>query len=262
VSAADIIAALRVAHYAAPAWALIEQVGNGTGYRADRHIDALAMGLWPSRGLEIHGIEIKISRSDWKRELLKPDKAEPIAERCHRFFVAAPAGLLDPTELPPAWGLLEVGKDGKVRTPKAADRLEPKPLDYLFLAAILRRVAEMPSPSAQMQLDAQRVARDEAETRLEERVGSKVAPLRMELDALRKRVTDFEAASGIAIVAPDGVGRWDWPTGEQIGQAVEYIAKGGLANVLRELGVIERSTAQITRYVAEVRDQLRPEAIA
>ena len=33
-----------------------------------RYADAIAMNLWPSRGLAVHGFEIKISRGDWQRE--------------------------------------------------------------------------------------------------------------------------------------------------------------------------------------------------
>jgi len=32
------------------------------------------MDLWPSGGLEIHGHEVKVSRSDWLRELKEPEK--------------------------------------------------------------------------------------------------------------------------------------------------------------------------------------------
>ena len=149
MKAEAVIAALR-RHYPEQAWALIEQVGNGTGWAANRHADAVVMGLWPSRGLEIHGIEVKVSRQDWKRELEKPDKAEPIAERCDRWFIAAPKGLIDLWSLPPAWGLLEIEGEGdktRVLTSKPADKLTPKPLDRMFVAAILRRVAVLPSPT-------------------------------------------------------------------------------------------------------------------
>ena len=44
--------------------------------------DAVIMSLWPSRGLELHGVEIKVSRADWKREAADPAKAEAIAAYC------------------------------------------------------------------------------------------------------------------------------------------------------------------------------------
>lgn len=49
-------------HYPAREYALLPQVGNGTGSRCNRHADALALSLWPSRGLHLNGFEIKSHR--------------------------------------------------------------------------------------------------------------------------------------------------------------------------------------------------------
>ena len=88
--------------YAAPEYALFEEVRNGTGFSRSvtRSADALAYSLWPSRGLELHGFELKISRSDWQRELLKPAKAEALQQFCDRWWVVAPVDLVQPGELP------------------------------------------------------------------------------------------------------------------------------------------------------------------
>ena len=51
------------------AWALCFEVGDATGGGHTRWADAVAMSLWPSRGLHLHGFEIKASRSDWVKEL-------------------------------------------------------------------------------------------------------------------------------------------------------------------------------------------------
>ena len=52
-----------------PEWAFLSQVRNGTGYlRTTRTADALAMSLWPSRGLHLYGFEIKVRKSDWKKD--------------------------------------------------------------------------------------------------------------------------------------------------------------------------------------------------
>lgn len=50
-----------------PEWAIMWEVGEGTGAASGRYADAVMMSLWPSRGLELHGVEIKVSKSDWKR---------------------------------------------------------------------------------------------------------------------------------------------------------------------------------------------------
>lgn len=56
--------------------AFLAHVRNAAGFDANRTFDAVAVNLWPSRGLSIHVYEVKVSRSDWKRELAKPAKAE------------------------------------------------------------------------------------------------------------------------------------------------------------------------------------------
>lgn len=89
-----------------PEWAIMWEVGQGTGAAGGRYADAVMMSLWSSRGLELHGVEIKISRSDWKREAADPSKAEAIARFCDRWWVHTAPGVVDDlSDLPPAWGL-------------------------------------------------------------------------------------------------------------------------------------------------------------
>lgn len=92
--------------------AFLVQVRNAAGFDANRSFDAVAMNLWPSRGLTIEVFEIKVSRSDWLRELKKPDKAEDACQVADRFTIVAPAGCVKDDELPPTWGLIEVHGDG------------------------------------------------------------------------------------------------------------------------------------------------------
>lgn len=124
--------------FQAPAWAMLEEVANGTGARARRRADAVAISCYPSRGLEIHGVEIKVARSDWLRELKAPNKSEPVQKYCDRWWVAAPKGVVDVEELPPTWGLLELRKGGKLNAKRQAPQLDPEPLDRGFLAALAR----------------------------------------------------------------------------------------------------------------------------
>ena len=62
----------------------LPQVRNGTGFqRSTRTADALIVSCWPSRGLWFAGVEIKVSLSDWKRELCKPEKSASIQKWCN-----------------------------------------------------------------------------------------------------------------------------------------------------------------------------------
>jgi hypothetical protein len=133
--------------YQPPGWAVLPGVASATGTGMQRRCDAIAMSLWPSRGLELHGFEIKVSRSDFLRELKDPDKAEKIARYCDRWWlVTDDETIVQNGELPPAWGLL-VRHGKSLRLKKEAPKLEPIEISRRFLAAVLRVSAtSMPGP--------------------------------------------------------------------------------------------------------------------
>jgi len=135
----DIYNAIAAIH-SAPDWACFPDVANGTGGHIRRRADAVAMSLWPSRGLILRGFEIKTARADLKKELKTPEKAETVAAFCDEWYLATPKGLVKDLELevPPAWGLMEVGDNGKIRTAKKAVPTDAKPISRVLLAAILR----------------------------------------------------------------------------------------------------------------------------
>ena len=120
--------------FEAPAWVVLPQVRSTTGYsRKERYADALAMSVWPSRGLELHGFEIKVNRADWRKEFRTPEKAEEIAQYCHKWWiVAANDTIVLEGELPPNWGLLIASKNGKkfkrLKEVTPAKVLRPRPL--------------------------------------------------------------------------------------------------------------------------------------
>lgn len=135
-------------------WAFAAHVRNGTGWtkRVTRTADALALSLWPSRGLELHGFEVKCSRSDWKRELEDPAKAEEIAGYCDRWWiVVSDDKVVRAGELPPAWGLL-VAREGKLVVVTPAPLLPEaarKPLDRSFIAAFARALSDADAEAAE-----------------------------------------------------------------------------------------------------------------
>lgn len=75
--------------------------------KSQRRCDLLRIGMWSSRGTGIDVHEIKVSRSDWLRELDDPAKAEAWWPYCSRFWVVAPPGIVAGGELPEGWGLME-----------------------------------------------------------------------------------------------------------------------------------------------------------
>src|SRR5262245_2299599 len=90
--------------FAPPACVMLREVRNGTGYAKQvRTADAVVVSVWPSRGVWLGGIEVKVSRSDWLRELKDPTKAAEIQKYCNYWWLASPEGVCEPGELPENW---------------------------------------------------------------------------------------------------------------------------------------------------------------
>lgn len=86
-------------------------------------IDVLAISAWASVGrFSRVGYEVKVSRSDFRRELLRPHKRVQQVGWCNEFYLAAPSGLLKADELTyeePEW---EPGDFERVPCPARLNR--------------------------------------------------------------------------------------------------------------------------------------------
>ena len=204
----DVVNAL-AKRYPDPEWAFFPQVRNSTGFASSlRTADAIAMNLWPSRGLEMHGFEVKTSRSDWLNELKNPEKADSIAKYCDRWWLAVAGGygeehaesIVQAGELPAAWGLLSMHGE-QLRCDKEAPKLDAIPLDRTFMAALLRNQARCPTKEMQEKYD-------EGIARGKESAGN-------EYGRLKADIKRFEYASGVSL-------RDTWSLGE-VGKAVKVL---------------------------------------
>ena len=137
----DELLKILASEWPAPNCAFIPEFRGGTGWSREQRADAIAMHTWPSRGLELIGFELKISRSDWLRELKNPYKAESIKAFCDRWYLVVSdlKVITYAEELPTGWGLM-YAEDGKIRTMVEAKKLNPEPIDRLFLASLMRRI--------------------------------------------------------------------------------------------------------------------------
>jgi hypothetical protein len=191
-----ITAAIKKALYSrfsAPEWACFMEVAQGTGATSGRSADCVAMNLFPSRGLRVHGVEVKASRSDWLRELKDPAKAEPIMRFCDHWWIAAKAGVVVDGELPPTWGLLEM-QGTVLRQKVAAPKLEAQPMDRPFIAALLRRASERAGRELHEAV-ADKLAGNEQV--IADRVKREVDMRNQKLRSLEASIADFEERSGI-----------------------------------------------------------------
>jgi hypothetical protein len=159
VNAVELIEALRRQYQPAHGWIVLPQVRDATGWQGKRTADAIALNAWPSRGLELHGFELKTYRGDWLRELKQPAKAESIFRYCDRWWIVTPAphaddkkrefAIVQEGELPPTWGHIMFAADD-VTIAKEAPKLKAAPLDRVFLAAVLRALAGAETPEAKL----------------------------------------------------------------------------------------------------------------
>lgn len=125
--------------FTSPEWAWFEEISNGTGGRSDTRADGLAMNMWPSRGLELVGFEVKVDRQDWRSEKKNPAKAEAIAKFCDRWWlVVDDLAVIGDHEVPAPWGIY-VASGGKLKVHREASKLEASPLTRAFIASLMRK---------------------------------------------------------------------------------------------------------------------------
>jgi hypothetical protein len=228
MSTSELMALLRE-RYPKDQYAFFTEVPNGTGSHANRHADALAMSLWPSRGLHLTGFELKVSRSDWVKELKNPAKAESFARYCHFWYlVVASESIVTEGELPPNWGLM-APTAGKLKVVAQAKILEPEAMSLTFIAGLFRaaqnqitqdaRLATIRAQEYQKGVKAGQESRD------------------YELRTLRKRVTNFEEKAGVLLT--------DYNHGSLV-EAMKLVKDGVVGDVAARLASIR---AQATRVV-------------
>lgn len=238
MNTAEINAALR-ARFCAPEWALLFNVGDATGTRQSRWADAVAMNLYPSRGLEIHGFEVKASRSDWLRELKQPAKSAPVQRFCDRWWIVAPPGTVADGELPPTWGLYDA-KGGRITQAVAAPKLEAQPITREFVAAMLRRASEADEGLVRAAVEAEVERLREHDRRYVER----------EIEQRSRRAT--EATEMIAEIEElSGAKLNVWRSNKEIAKAIRLVLDAGVLSTYGGIQDVRNRAAAILKNCDE-----------
>lgn len=228
ITAVELAQALRLRYPLEKGWLVMTEatppVQRG---KTARRFDVVVISLWKSMGLHVHGYEIKVSRSDWLRELENPEKANMLRQYCTAFWAVAPRGLIAQTEMPVGWGLLEGTRNAKgVQLRKAiqAQQTIAEGWDDQFWQCMLLRA----------------VHRDEQE--ITQRVNDVIKARGLVIPApaprpsytdvkyneLLGRVKDYEKASGISIY-----GAVTTPT--HIGKLVRLLSESETAWTIRSV---------------------------
>lgn len=219
--------------YASPNFGFLTQVRNGTGYKSDRTIDAMAMSLWPSRGLHIYGFEVKASRGDWLGELKKPEKAEAMAKYCHYWYlVVGHEEIIKDDELPKNWGLIVPHGNGLKIKKEAEFNENAVEFDYLMLAGIFRNIADHCVPKEVVDIEIKKGV----ESGIEAYKGN-VEYAEKEKEKIKDVVDDFESKTGLSLSI------YNKDTNADLIEAIKLALKGGekiktIENKLSELKTI------------------------
>jgi hypothetical protein len=251
MTAADVRAAL-TKRYCAPEWACFFEVADSTGARATRSADAIAMSLYPSRGLRLHGFEIKVSRSDWLHELKQPDKSVALQRYCDHWWIVTPANIVKEGELPPTWGHLILKGNG-LNCAVKAPMLEREPWQPEFLAALLRRAHEARERAihdgiAAAMKDERAAIAKEVERRAKYEIERHT---RNNSEAVRQLAAIREAA---------GIEPERYFDGEGLGRAIALVHRTGVAQTYGGLNSLAHQARALATAIDAVRPQFDGEA--
>ncbi len=225
-------------------YALMAEVRDAAGFGASRSADYLIMGLWPSRGLDMIGIERKTYRNDWLGELKKPEKAENIYQYCDRWYLLTDnENVAKIEEIPQMWGWMHINESGKIILYKEAPKLTPAPISKSFLACILKRAACKKGWITEISIQ------DKIESAKQDGINQRDHRAKNTLEAfkiLETNVKEFEETTGIKINNL----RWG-ATGKQIGEAVKFILDGGIESLKQKISQIKNLTGSVTKSIED-----------
>jgi len=226
-----------------PAYTLLPQLRNGVGFvkRPCRTIDAMIVSTWSSHGLWVGGVEIKVSRSDWRRELANPQKADSIQKFCKYWYVASPPDVIPEGEVPETWGLIHTTARRSVTIVRAAPALEPEPLDMPLICSMIRCAAECTAQVNGRELN--RKIAEEVEARVEEAAADSKHESERRADELQFTIDRFEKASGVRL----GLS-WN---ATQIGEAVKLVRACGIPALLRRSRELRNQHQRISDQLGE-----------
>lgn len=123
--------------------------------------DAVSIDTWGSGAYGLNGYEVKVSRSDYLREVRAPEKHRTWARHCERWWIVAPdVSVVGPGDLPHGWGLLLLDRAGRLHQQRAATRYrDPEPLPIRAVAGLMRAAQQTAERHAVIRTSAEYDAR-------------------------------------------------------------------------------------------------------
>lgn len=240
-SAADLFGMVKGA-YPQPAWTVLSELRDGTGFStAGQSCDAMAFGTWPSRGLRIVGFEFKSYRGDWLRELKMPAKAEKFCGYCDEWWlVTGSDNVAKLEEIPPSWGWA-IGTQKGLKRVKQPEPRQPVAIERIFFMSIIRNISTAYVPASKVnELSDNKIK--EAIARDREMNKFEIERLNTEVSEIKKRIADFQDASGIEIDR--------WTDGKEVGRIVRVVKDGRIHWQLRSIVEAAKKAKEVLEAVS------------
>lgn len=117
------------------------RMGTGCRADADRAIDLFVMEDIPSKLFKRTAYEIKVSASDFSRELSDPTKRRAAVRFANEFYFATPTGLIDKKRIPIECGLIEISEQGYANVVVGAPWHDNAP-NWGLVASLARRITD------------------------------------------------------------------------------------------------------------------------
>lgn len=251
----DVLEVKLAEKYPRDRYALFFNVPDAVGTNANRRADAIAIGCWRSVGHSIDGFELKVSRSDWLREVGQVRKADPFVERCDRWWlVTSSPDIAKLEEIPACWGWMALTKGG-LRVQRPATKLpgDPKYIDRLFAIGILRKMQEdmTRAPEVRQIIEAAQAKREEE---IEQRVKWRTEHNNRRREELEHKIAKFEEQSGLKID--------DWRLGNvaKLAKAIDEMTEYGgehWGKVAAALAQQENTLVNLLECVRFAREQVK-----
>lgn len=236
------------AHYPSNAYCLLKEVRNGAGFDADRSADWIAISTWPSRGLHIHGIEQKVSRADWLKELKQPAKADAFFHYCHYWWLlTSDESIVKEGELPDGWGWKCV-RNGKITIKKEAKFLNPVALPFGIIVSMLKRASDRSEYTLSSSIQ------DKIKAEYDRGFKScEASYLRRKDPAIEnaKIIEDFKKETGLDLKG--------WRGGKDLYAAIKYVHENGINQVVRDIerikGICRSINDSADKFLSEIQIQ-------
>lgn len=241
---ADQIKGLLVERYGdAYKYAIAAEVSPRTG-AWERRVDFMAFHCWDSENFELEAFEIKISKSDLKRELMDPSKHNCLFDEIDKYWIVAPDYVLDDLSVIPAnWGVLKVcqEKDGTLalKTAQRPNALHHEPINQKklgrpFVASFCRAVNNQSATKTKL-LNAQKELEANIRRQVEQELANGAHVVQSwEYDRLKRSEANLKA---LGLDSWDTVGETEKLMYREARMLVKHVesAKRGIESAMYEL---------------------------